>query len=252
MGKLLTGSAQRSATRHHERCIAVRFPYRAVQAIRRLRAGLPWFQGIERSLGPITLGLTVCENDSSAPWVVGIKTRLACTLGFLPSSSVSHRFLSSLNVLSSLTLSFYIHTAALSLARPLRYPDYFITFIPPNAIMHFQSLTILSIAAFAVALPASLQTRQAGVLKATTFNDISIAGGQAGNAEAEAAAAFSALNLNDLANVSKADLDFLNEVNQVANDAEKEAFNPAVEAATGAAADAVQVSTSTHQKVSLA
>jgi hypothetical protein len=107
--------------------------------------------------------------------------------------------------------------------------------------MHFQSLTILSLAALSVALPASLQSRQAGVLKATTFNAISIAGGKAGNAEAEAAAAFSALNLNDLKSVSKADLDFLNEVNQVANDAEKEAFNPAVEAATGAAADAAQV-----------
>jgi hypothetical protein len=106
--------------------------------------------------------------------------------------------------------------------------------------MHFQSLTILSLAALSVALPASLHTRQAGVLKATTFNDISIAGGQAGNAEEEAAAAFS---LNDLANVSKADLDFLNEVNQVANDAEKEAFNPAVEAATGDAATAAQVNT---------
>lgn len=107
--------------------------------------------------------------------------------------------------------------------------------------MHFQSLTVLSLAAFALALPTALEVRQAGVLKATTFNDISIAGGVAGNAEEEAAAAFSALNLNDLASVSKADLDFLNEVNQVANDAEKEAFNPAVEGATGEAADAAQV-----------
>jgi hypothetical protein len=109
--------------------------------------------------------------------------------------------------------------------------------------MHFQTLTLISLASLALALPTSLQTRQAsaGVLKSTTFNAISIAGGQAGNAEAEAAAAFSALDLNDLANVAKADLDFLNEVNQVANDAEKEAFNPAVEGATGAEADAAQV-----------
>jgi hypothetical protein len=114
-------------------------------------------------------------------------------------------------------------------------------FLPKIPNMHFQALTIISLAALSVALPASLQTRQAGVLKATTFNDISIAGGKAGNAEQEAADAFSALDLNDLANVSKADLDFLNEVNQVANDAEKEAFNPAVEAATGTAADAAQV-----------
>ncbi|KAH8728614.1 hypothetical protein GQ44DRAFT_674966 [Phaeosphaeriaceae sp. PMI808] len=110
--------------------------------------------------------------------------------------------------------------------------------------MHFQSLAILSLATISVALPAPLDRvliiRQAGVLKATTFNAISIAGGKAGNAEAEAAAKFSALNLNNLAGVSKADLDFLNTVNQVANDAEKEAFNPAVAAATGAAADAAQ------------
>jgi len=117
--------------------------------------------------------------------------------------------------------------------------------------MHFQSSIILSLAALSVALPTSLQTRQAGVLKATTFNDISIAGGTAGNAEAEAAAAFSALNLNDPASISKADLDFLNEVNQVANDAEKEAFNPAVEAATGDAADAVQVGYTTTMKYSM-
>jgi hypothetical protein len=107
--------------------------------------------------------------------------------------------------------------------------------------MHFQSLTLLSLAALSVALPASLQTRQAGVLQATTFNDISIAGGVAGNAEAEAAAAFSALNLNDLTSISKADQDFLDTVNQVANDAEKGAFNPAVEAASGDEAAAIQV-----------
>ncbi|KAL5115081.1 hypothetical protein ACEQ8H_006996 [Pleosporales sp. CAS-2024a] len=106
--------------------------------------------------------------------------------------------------------------------------------------MRLQALTVVSLAAFAAALPASLHARQAGVLNATTFNNISIAGGQAGNAQAEANAVFSALNLNDLANVSKADLDFLDKVNQVANDAEKKAFNPAIAAATGAAANAAQ------------
>lgn len=106
--------------------------------------------------------------------------------------------------------------------------------------MHFQTLTLLSLSALSLALP-TLSIRQAGVLKATTFNAISIAGGKAGTAEQEATAAFSALNLNDLTSISKADQDFLNEVNQVANDAEKEAFNPAVEAATGAAATAAQV-----------
>jgi hypothetical protein len=49
-----------------------------------------------------------------------------------------------------------------------------------------------------------------------------------------------------LKSVAKADLDFLNTVNQVANDAEKEAFNPAVEAATGTAATQAQVCNSSY------
>ncbi|KAI4645704.1 hypothetical protein J4E93_005282 [Alternaria ventricosa] len=111
--------------------------------------------------------------------------------------------------------------------------------------MYFQSFAILSLAAFSVAAPTSnkraVVARQAGpVLADTTYNDISIAGGQAGNAQAEAMAAFSALDLQNPGNIDPADLTFLNEVNQVANDAEKEAFNPAVEAATGDEADQIQ------------
>ena len=112
--------------------------------------------------------------------------------------------------------------------------------------MYFQSFAILSLAAFSVAAPTAnkraVVARQAGpVLADTTYNDISISGGQAGNAQAEAMAAFSALDLQNPGNIDQADLTFLNEVNQVANDAEKEAFNPAVEAATGDEADQIQV-----------
>ncbi|KAI1420087.1 small secreted protein [Xylaria sp. FL1777] len=81
---------------------------------------------------------------------------------------------------------------------------------------------------------------QAGVFSQETYNDISISGGVAGNAQNEALDVFSALDLNDLANVDKDDLDFLNSVNQIANDAETEAFNPAIEAASGEEADALQ------------
>ncbi|KAG9194502.1 hypothetical protein G6011_04537 [Alternaria panax] len=111
--------------------------------------------------------------------------------------------------------------------------------------MYFQSLAVLSLAAFSVAAPTynkrAVVARQSGpVLADTTYNDISIAGGQAGNAQAEAMAVFSALDLQNPENIDAADLTFLNEVNQVANDAEKEAFNPAVEAATGDEADQIQ------------
>ncbi|TGJ83727.1 hypothetical protein E0Z10_g5019 [Xylaria hypoxylon] len=81
---------------------------------------------------------------------------------------------------------------------------------------------------------------QAGVFSQQNYNDISISGGVAGNAQNEANAVFSALDLNDLANVDEADLDFLNSVNQIANDAEDEAFNPAIDAASGEDADALQ------------
>ncbi|CAN9192187.1 unnamed protein product [Alternaria alternata] len=111
--------------------------------------------------------------------------------------------------------------------------------------MYFQSFAVLSLAALSVAAPISSKravlARQSGpVLADTTYNDISISGGQAGNAQAEAMAVFSALDLQNPENIDPADLTFLNEVNQVANDAEKEAFNPAVEAATGDEADQIQ------------
>ncbi|KAI1361732.1 small secreted protein [Xylaria arbuscula] len=82
---------------------------------------------------------------------------------------------------------------------------------------------------------------QAGVFTQQNYDDISISGGVAGNAQEEALAVFSALDLNDLANVDEDDLDFLNSVNQIANDAEDEAFNPAIDAAGDSEeADALQ------------
>lgn len=105
--------------------------------------------------------------------------------------------------------------------------------------MHFQSFTVLTLAALAIAAPVK---RQSGpVLADTTYNDISIAGGVAGNAEAEAKAVFSALDLANPENIDPADLDFLGQVNDVANDAEVQAFNTAIAAATGDAADQIQV-----------
>lgn len=70
----------------------------------------------------------------------------------------------------------------------------------------------------------------AQVFEATTFNELSIAGGVAGNAAQEALDALSGLP-DDLSTVEEADLDFLGAVNDVANDAEVEAFNTAIEAA---------------------
>lgn len=81
----------------------------------------------------------------------------------------------------------------------------------------------------------------AAIFEKQTYNQLSISGGKAGTAQAQALAKFSALNLNDAKNVAKADLDFLDSVNKIANNAETQVFNPAVDAATGAAKTALQV-----------
>ncbi|KAI0399849.1 small secreted protein [Xylaria palmicola] len=83
---------------------------------------------------------------------------------------------------------------------------------------------------------------QAGVFTQQTYDDISISGGVAGNAQNEALAVFSALDLNDLGSADEDDLDFLNSVNQICNQAEKGAFNEAIDAAADdeETADALQ------------
>ncbi|KAI1323420.1 small secreted protein [Xylariaceae sp. FL0255] len=96
---------------------------------------------------------------------------------------------------------------------------------------------------FTIALIAASAafTHGAAVFTQQTYNELSISGGVAGNALAEANDKFSALDQNDLANVDQADIDFLGSVNSIANDAEDQAFDPAIDAASGADADALQV-----------
>lgn len=79
------------------------------------------------------------------------------------------------------------------------------------------------------------------VLKASTYNDIQISGGTAGTAQDEANALFSAIDMNNLAGVSADDLAIIKGTHDAAEDAETSAFDPAVDAATGTAATALQV-----------
>lgn len=80
------------------------------------------------------------------------------------------------------------------------------------------------------------------VLSASTYNDIQISTGTAGNAKAKAAALFSAIDMNNLAGVSASDLKIVQATHDTAQDAETDAFNPAIAASSGAAATALQVS----------
>lgn len=108
--------------------------------------------------------------------------------------------------------------------------------------MQIPTLFVIIFAFFTAAFAAPVERRAAAAVFTTqTYNQLSISGGTAGNAQAQASAKFAALNLANAKNVASADLDFLNSVNQIANDAETEAFNPAIAAATGAAKTALQV-----------
>lgn len=80
-----------------------------------------------------------------------------------------------------------------------------------------------------------------GVLTVQAYNDFQISSGTAGNAEANAKALFAALP-TDLSTVTAADLKIVKGVHNAAEDAEVSAFNPAIAAASGDAATALQVS----------
>lgn len=103
---------------------------------------------------------------------------------------------------------------------------------------------ISAFAALTIAAP-SASIKKRAVFGATTYDAISISGGVAGKALAEANAILNKLPA-DLKTAEKSDLTFLNEVNQAANDAEVEAFNAALEGASGEEAAALQVRPHLH------
>ncbi|KUL89743.1 hypothetical protein ZTR_00499 [Talaromyces verruculosus] len=95
--------------------------------------------------------------------------------------------------------------------------------------MRFMSIAILSLA-----LPSALALPTLGKrATARTFAELTISNGTAGNALAEATAKFPVPA--DLATVSSADLKTLQAERETAEDAETEAFNPAISAATDSA-----------------
>lgn len=100
--------------------------------------------------------------------------------------------------------------------------------------------TVISAAAVATAAP--LQVSKRAIFQPSTFNELSISGGTAGGAAQAALARLGPLP-QDLTTVEQSDIDFLDSVNSICNDAEKDAFNPAIDAADGEEADALQVCT---------
>jgi hypothetical protein len=98
-------------------------------------------------------------------------------------------------------------------------------------------------AAASTATTAAVSAAAAGgnVLAAAAYNTFQISSGTAGTAETEANALFANIDMNNLAAVSAADLKVIKGIHDAAEDAEVQAFNPAIAAASGSAATALQV-----------
>ncbi|KAL2065944.1 hypothetical protein VTL71DRAFT_3614 [Oculimacula yallundae] len=97
--------------------------------------------------------------------------------------------------------------------------------------MQYSTLVTLALATLALAAPTPLKAR-AAVLGTQSYDDLSVSGGVAGDALNEVLAKLP-IDTSDLANVDPADIAFLGDVNDIANDAETNAFNVAIAAATG-------------------
>lgn len=106
--------------------------------------------------------------------------------------------------------------------------------------MQFSTILAALSATCALSAPLTSQIEKRGVFSVQTFNDMSISGGVAGNAEAEALAKFSNLNMNNLASADQADISFIQSVNAICNQAEVQAYVPAIAAARGEARAALQ------------
>jgi len=92
------------------------------------------------------------------------------------------------------------------------------------------------------AAASSTATAAAGgsVLTASDYNTFQISSGTAGDAQTKANALFANIDMNNLASVSASDLKIIEGIHDVAEDAETQAFNPAIAAASGDAATALQ------------
>ncbi|KAH8675646.1 hypothetical protein BX600DRAFT_432208 [Xylariales sp. PMI_506] len=108
--------------------------------------------------------------------------------------------------------------------------------------MYFTKVAVvLSLAVSALALPTSgdvtRKTKRALTFK--PYADFQISDGTAGNALAEAQAEFP-VDTSDLAGVSASDLAIIQAARETAENAETDAFNDAIDAASGSTATALQ------------
>jgi hypothetical protein len=103
------------------------------------------------------------------------------------------------------------------------------------------SSTTVAASAATSAAASNSSAAASGGLTASDYNTIQISSGTAGTAETQANALFASIDQNNLAGVSAADLAVVQGTHDAAEDAETTGFNPAIAAATGDAATALQV-----------
>ena len=122
----------------------------------------------------------------------------------------------------------------------------------PKAAAKAASSTSAAVSAATSTASASTDSKAASgasVLTPSDYNTIQISSGTAGDAEAKANALFAKIDQNNLAGVSAADLAIIDGTHDAAEDAEEKAFDPAIAAASGAAADALNASSTLPPKL---
>ncbi|KAI0683294.1 hypothetical protein BC835DRAFT_1395938 [Cytidiella melzeri] len=101
------------------------------------------------------------------------------------------------------------------------------------------SMLVAALFGMVIAAPVS---RRAAAFTELAYADFQISDGVGGNAEAQANAVFvDPFSGQDLATISSATLQAIQNMREAAETAETAQFNPAIDAASGAAADALQV-----------
>ncbi|CAD6442300.1 77e92a88-0be9-401f-bf77-6a25c516cc72 [Sclerotinia trifoliorum] len=110
----------------------------------------------------------------------------------------------------------------------------------PTAVKSAAAAANSTVARIPAASTSTSTASAASVLTASAYNDFQISSGTAGTAQDEANALFTAIDRNNLGAVSASDLKIIQGIHDAAEKAETDAFNPAIEAASGDDATALQ------------
>lgn len=184
----------------------------------------------------LVIGLRSLCDRSTHPQVLEVPPLLSFHLSFRFTTGAGHLIL-------------YFPFIYLRTSHTLPIFQIYLLYTPIEMLFNFKTSAILvlmsslSISSYArpVPVPGTTKAMSKRAFVEQAYNDFQISDGVGGNAEAQANAVFSDNFAGvDLATVSADDLDVINTMAKAAVDAE-DTFNSAIDAASGAAADALNV-----------